>query len=65
MKHILLIDNFDSFTYNLVDFFETAGQRSLFCGTMSRFLKSTRSNTIFFSSLLGLQFPKMREILWK
>jgi para-aminobenzoate synthetase component 2 len=25
MKHILLIDNFDSFTYNLVDFFETAG----------------------------------------
>lgn len=25
MKNILLIDNFDSFTYNLVDFFETAG----------------------------------------
>lgn len=24
-KHILLIDNFDSFTFNLVDFFETAG----------------------------------------
>lgn len=25
MKNILLIDNFDSFTFNLVDFFETAG----------------------------------------
>lgn len=25
MKKILLIDNFDSFTFNLVDFFETAG----------------------------------------
>lgn len=27
MKNILLIDNFDSFTFNLVDFFETAGAK--------------------------------------
>lgn len=26
-NHILLIDNFDSFTFNLVDFFETAGAK--------------------------------------